>query len=176
MSGSLQGTLMELWLNTKLPLCLIRHYAMKKYERVKAHLHAFLLNGVGQFHTETGLFWEKCPLYKLDKKQCPREGPNRVRNHTSRKSKPGLLTRSHNTAWSALAHKYGSSLRLKKSSIEATFGVRLRKWINVFRCFGKHTAAAETSGIFVIDIIKIYTLQKTLVTYNAKCELYVAVV
>jgi hypothetical protein len=28
---------------------------MKKYERVKAHLHAFLLNGVGQFHAETVL-------------------------------------------------------------------------------------------------------------------------
>jgi predicted restriction endonuclease len=51
----------------------------------------------------------------------------------------------------------------------------LRKRRNIFRCFGD-TPAAETSDIFVANIIKIYTLRKTLATYNAKCELCVVTV
>jgi hypothetical protein len=71
---------------------------MMKYERVKADFHAFLLNVLGRLHAETRLHREKIAVYKQDTGQCPREGPEMVKNHASRKSKPGLLNRSHNTA------------------------------------------------------------------------------
>jgi hypothetical protein len=49
----------------------VLNQAMIKYERVK-DFHTVLLNGLGQLHAET-----------KDTRQCPREGPDMVKNHTS---------------------------------------------------------------------------------------------
>jgi predicted molibdopterin-dependent oxidoreductase YjgC len=48
--------------------------------------------------------------------------------------------------------------------------LRLRKRIIFFSVVLANTAIAETCGIFVTNAKKIYTLRKTLATYNVRCE------
>jgi hypothetical protein len=65
-------------------LCLIKH-AMKKYERVEVHLHAFITSaldgGNDQLHASAALPPGRRPLYILDRKlggpqsQSGRGGP-----------------------------------------------------------------------------------------------------
>ena len=46
----------------------------------------------------------------------------------------------------------------------------------MFSVVSTDIAAAEKSGIFVTNIIKIYTLREKLATCNAKCELCLVIV